>query len=283
MEKNNKLLRLYITQILKERQFLKENDYGGGDGAPDFAQSTYHGGGGGFSGDGIFSKAFAPLINATTKGIHDVGNAVYDAGIKTLSLGWLMTNPWSASLFGDEWTKHYLSTVEKGTNNDIIIQGLKSHLYNTYDVPLIIGAVKSAGIPTITLAAGYLIDLVKRDPSTSPFIKNMALCVNKIKNEMPNMPEDMQKIFSIDKDSQQAFESYLYITMNEIKNKKNVTKSTIKSPIVDDVDDLVVSAKSFMADPQHSNKEIMMNTFVADGMDKTKAKELSSFISNAAK
>jgi hypothetical protein len=287
--KKDKLLRALIKEIL-----LNEDDVGGDPGPPDSAYGdapkldshgnvSYHasassshgyGGGGPFGGQGVFSSALSKFGNDVVNAGKEVGGAVLKSAAQLAGISFLANNPWSASFMGDSWVQNYLNTMEKGTTKDIALKTLTAHLYKKYNIPAAVGIIKFSGIPLMISGAGYLANRLASDHGVSPILRSLSQNIESISKQLPNMPEDVKSMFSVDKNEHEAMKNFLYTQIQDVKRGK---KSN--SPISSNIRQAVQSAKEFIIEnPELSDKNNLNKFLIEKGFDKNSSQQFSNLI-----
>lgn len=288
--KKDKLLRTLIREIL-----LNEDDGGSDVGLPpdsaygdipkldSHGNVAYHastsashgyGGGGPFGGQGVFSSALSKFGNDVVNAGKEVGGAVLKSAAQLAGISFLANNPWSAALMGDSWVQNYLNTMEKGTTKDIALKTISAHLYKKYNIPAAVGAIKFSGIPVIMGGIGYLANRLSTDHDVNPALRSLSQNIQGVSKQLPNMPQEIKSMFSINNNEHEAMKNFLYTQIQDIKRGK---KSN--SPINSNLRKAIQNAKDFVEqNPEFSNKNDLNRYLINKGFDKDSAQQFSNLI-----
>jgi hypothetical protein len=291
---SNKLLRQLIREIL-----VKEDDaieYTPSDSSQDNIKidqngnpkvgstsfnHTYAAGSSGGSSDWLYGN-IKTVTDPLKAGGIDITKSIGKMAAQAISISWLLSNPWTAAMFGEGWLDKYLDTTEKGKTGEILSSTLKSALMKELNfagikLPYVAAIARTAKIPMIIAGISYFKQRMQNNPAEYPLWAKFFNSIEKIGNQLPNVPPTVKSLFELDKVDKDQTNALVHILIQ--KKIKGIKGNT---PLDPEIDQLTQHAYNIIQQPGFQTPTELYKKITHFGINDLQAKNLVNLVFAAA-
>lgn len=279
---NEILLRKLIREML-----LNEDEGLGDPGVSDAPQIDNHGnpkygstsftsyssGASGGTSDWLYGN-LKTVTDPIKKGGADIAKSVGKAAAQAISISWLLSNPWTAAMFGDNWINKYLDTTEKGKTGEILTSTLKSALMKELNVsgitlPQVAAFSRIVSIPAAIHGIQYYMQRVKNNPEEYKIASSLFQSLSSINKSLPTIPQEIKSIFLLGDNHQNEKNAAEKIVFTLMKSKG-------KSPISQQLNMLESTSQQFVR--KYPTPEDFIKRLTINGTNEAEARSLATLI-----